>query len=230
MIPTNPGRVQFFDPNNLNYLIKDEPPARAVGFLRQIARAMGIRDTRRWRQWMYFPQGDTPRCTAFGTATFLAADPVRPTQTWLRLLDVGQLYKDIQSQDRKEGRVYAEGATTLAAMKVGQARGWWPEYRWSYSIDQLCATVHDSRPVIVGTNYYESQFYRDQEGIARIRPGSPLAGGHYYVLNGYDPRRGLLRSPQTWDDGDYWYPVEDLRRLVEGEDGEGVLPMEVRPL
>ena len=225
----NPGRVPFFDPQNLNFLIKHEPPARAVGFLRQIARALGVRDTRSWRQWMYFPQGPTPRCTAFGTATFLAAEPVRPSQTWLRLLDIGELYKEIQAQDRKEGRHYAEGATTLAAMKVGQRRGWWTGYRWSYDMDTLLKTVHDSHPVIVGTNIYESQFTRDAEGIARIRPASPLAGGHYYVINGYNPRKGLLRSPQTWGDGDYLYPVEDMERLLEREQGECALPTEIRP-
>jgi hypothetical protein len=178
---------------------------------------------------MYFPQGDTPRCTGFGTATYLATDPVRPSMPWLRALNVHQLYLDIVAQDRKEGRYYPEGATTLAAMKVGQARGWWTGYRWAYDLDTLLTTIKDSRPVIVGTNVYESQFQKDHEGIARIRPGSRQAGGHYYVLNGYNPRKGLVRSPQTWGNGDYFYPVEDMRQLLEREDGEGVIPDEIRP-
>ena len=221
------GRIPHFDSNNMAYLIKDKPPVRSIGIFRTIARALGVRDSRSWRQWMRFNQGPTPRCTAFGTATLLAADPVRPSQAWLRLLDIGQLYKDIQAQDRAEGRNYSEGATTLAAMKVGQARGWWTEYRWAYDIDTVLKTLHDSCPVILGTNYYYSQFDRDSEGIARITATTELAGGHYYVLRGYNPRRGLVTSPQTWDDGDYKYPVEDIERLLK-EDGECALPMEVK--
>lgn len=223
------GWVPHMDPLNFNFLIKDNPPPKALGIFRVIVRALGVRDSRNWRQWWYFNQGVLPACTAFGSGTYLAADPIRPTMDYVRRLDCVQLYADIQAQDRKEGRFYAEGATTLAAMKVGQARGWWTGYQWSYDIDTLLKTVHDSKPVIVGTNYYESQFDRDSEGIARIRPNSPLAGGHFYVIRGYNPRRGLLTSSQTWGDGDYKYPVEDMARLLL-EDGECVAPMEVKPV
>lgn len=221
------GRVPHFDPLNLNFLVQDQPAQRRVGALRAIARAMGIRDTRSWRQWWYFYQGQLPACTAFGSGTYLATDPVRPSMTFLKALDCVQLYADIQSQDRAEGRVYSEGATTLAAMKVGQKRGWWTAYHWAYDIDTVLKLVHDSKPVILGTNYYESQFDRDSEGIARIRFNSPIAGGHFYVIRGYNPRRGLLTSPQTWNDGDYKYPVEDIARLL-AEDGECVAPDEVK--
>lgn len=222
------GRIAHFDPTNLSYLVKDNPPARKVGMLRAIARAMGVRDTRSWRQWMYFYQGTMPACTAFGSATYLATDPVRPALDYLRNLDCVALYRAIQTQDRSEGRYYSGGATTLAAMKVGQARGWWRGYQWVYDMDTLLRTLHDSKPVIMGTNYYESQFDRDAEGIARITPATRLAGGHFYVLRGYNPRKGLVTSPQTWNDGDYKYPVDDIARLL-GEDGECVVPDEIRP-
>ena len=227
------GRVPHYDPRNENYRVADALARgllpRDVNIIRKIARAMGLRETRSWRQWMFFNQGAYPACTGYGSATLVAADPVRPKLDKLRALNPMQWYLDNQALDRSEGRNYSEGATTLAAMKVGQKYGYWSTYRWAYTMAEILPVIHDSTPVVVGTNWYESMWDRDSEGIARIKPGSTNAGGHLWCINGYNPRRGLVRYASTWDDGYYFIPVDDLRQLIEDEEGECSVVTETVP-
>lgn len=220
------GRIPHVDPKNFDYLIKPSLSPRAL--VHRVARTLGIQRPRHWHQWAHYFQGDTPRCTAYGSKTWLAADPLHATVAWLRNLDADSWYADNVAEDRKHGRVFSEGATTLAAMEVGKRRGYWDRYEWSYDFDVIRNTVHDQQPVIVGTNWYASMWDRDAEGICgRPSPTEQPDGGHLFCLNGYDPKRDLFRNPETWNDGDYLIPGELMRRLIS-EDGECVLPHKIK--
>lgn len=219
------GRVPHFDPRNENYLIK---PPRVRSLVSAVARTLGLSRVRHWRQWMRFFQSNTPRCSAYGSATWLGADPLHATVDWLQRLNVDSWYAENVAEDRAHGRVFSEGATTLAAMEVGKRRGYWDLYEWSYDADVIRNTVHDKQPVILGVNWYGSMWERDAEGIVKLpRPGEQPAGGHLLCLNGYEPKRALYRNPETWGDGDYLLPEELVRRLI-GEDGECVLPHKIK--
>jgi hypothetical protein len=228
------GRHPHWDPKNEKYKLH-VPILRRLGFA--IARTLGIPQPRSWRQWKYWDQGNSPECTAFGSATFLAADPTHEAVSWLRVLDVHRWYLDNVAEDKAHGRVFSEGgATTLAAMEVGKRRGYWDRYEWALSFDAVIAHLHNEAPIIAGTNWHRSMFDRDAEGIVRLKPGSPIDGGHLYTLGAEDPRyripgedarRGLATIRQTWGDGDYKIPLEDLERLYR-EDGEFAFPHKLK--
>jgi len=230
MIPTDKGlgRLEHFDSRNWRLsTVMDYIPKR-VNMLRKVARGLGIRDKRSWRQWMTYYQGNVGACTGFGSANKVAAAPVRPNMTQLRALDAMAWYHANQAEDRAHGRHYDEGATTLAAMEVGKRLGHWSGYYWSYNLNEVHTVVHDTDAVIFGTNWYDSMWDRDAEGIARITKNARLVGGHLYCINGYDPRRGLLRKVSSWNDGYYFLPDEAGARLL-AEDGECVVTFETLP-
>lgn len=219
------GRVPHMDQRNHEYPI-EVPTVR--GLVSSAARSLGLWRRRSWRQWMYFDQGAAPACTAYGSATFLAAAPLKPHMPWLRMLDVMAWYKENTAEDRSHGRFFDGGATTLAAMEVGKRRGYWDEYRWTYDLGVLRTTVHDRQPVIVGTNWYESMWRRSPEGVVTVPfPGERPAGGHLYTIGAYDPKRALYVYRSTWGDGDYLIPEELMARLL-AEDGECVQPHEIK--
>jgi len=219
------GRIPHWDPKNENYRLH-VPVVRRMGFT--IARTLGLSKPRSWRQWKYWDQGDSPECTAYGSATFLAADPTHDAVAWLRHLDVHQWYLDNVAEDRSHGRVFSDGATTLAAMEVGKRRGYWDRYDWALSFDDVLAHLHNEAPIVFASNWYSSLFDRDAERICRITPGASVVGGHLYTLGAEDPKRGLATIRQTWGDGDYKVSLEDLERLFR-EDGEAVYPHKVKP-
>jgi len=223
------GRVQYWDVRNEKFPLDVSLLSRAR---LAIARSLGIADPRNWRQWRRYFQRQTPRCTAFGTATQVAADPIHQTTGWLdrTFTEAGleQLYQDIRAEDRRNGRVFDEGGTTLAAMEVGKARGWWNRYEWATSFEALRTWVHNSASIVVGSNWYASSWDVNAENICPMpKPGEPPAGGHLYVLRGYDPKRDLFTHPTTWNMGDIKMPGELVRRLI-AEDGEAAFPYEVK--
>lgn len=230
MIPNDKGlgRFEFYDPRN--WRLTDVLPylPKKVSFARRLARGLGFRDKRSWRQYLTYYQGNTPACTGFGSGNKVAAAPVRPTMAQLRALDPMNWYRQNQEEDRRHGRNFSEGATTLAAMEVGKRMGHWSGYYWSYALDEIHQVVHDTDAVIFGTNWYDSMWDRDAEGICRITPNARNVGGHLYCINGYDPRKGLLRKVSSWNDGYYFMPDEVAYRLLR-EDGECTVMFETLP-
>lgn len=220
------GRVPHYDPKNENYPLE---VSRVRAAIFSVTRALALSRTRSWRQWLTFDQGATPECTAFGSATFLAADPIHQQLDWLRRLDVHAWYRDNVAEDRANGRIFTEGgATTLAAMEVGKRRGYWSEYRWAQTFEDMRTWIHNTAPLIAGTYWYPSMWERDAEGIVSVpRPGESPVGGHLYCVNGYNPKRDMFRSNSTWGDGVYLIPGDLMRRLFE-EEGEAVFPTELK--
>lgn len=181
----------------------------------------------KWRAYWWGDQGNTPRCTAFGTLHLLAAGPVSHAGQ-NPAYDPQRLYEAIQAQDRSQGYDFGVdgGATSVAAHEVARRAGWYGAYYWGYTL----ATAQEGiarAPLVFGTNWYDSMYSRDAEGIIRIAANSPTDGGHFYTVNGYDHKRGLWRIYQTWGDGYYFIGDDDLHRLIR-EGGEFALVTETR--
>jgi hypothetical protein len=172
--------------------------------------------TAKHRQYRYYNQGQEPSCTGYGSVTLLATgDPFNvPPITGSAWYILNQEY------DRNVlGLHYSEGATVTAALAVGKNQGYYSEYRWAYEILTMQEAIVKA-PLIAGTYWYPSMFTRDDKGIVKM-PGegeSPV-GGHLYCINGYDAKRDLWRIPNSWGDGDYFFPGELMHRLLR-EEGE----------
>ena len=186
-----------------------------------------------WRSPRNRQQG--PRCTAYGFLTGLHCRPTlwRPYPA----TDPVAFYEGNQAIDRAAGRVFSEGATTLAACENARAHGFIGAYDWEYEADVvLDALARREGTWIAGTEWLDFMFDRTRDAKGRMviespPPDSPKwtrsAGGHLYALNGLED--DLLRIPQTWGDGDYWLPVAVFRVLLEQRDGEAVFPRELPP-
>lgn len=211
--PHFPGLRRFHDIRNERYALSAVKPVAAAFVPRTIHH----------RQYAHYDQGNTPECTGYGSVTLLsAAHPYnRPP------LSGDAWYQRNVAEDRKQGRFFDGGATTVAAMEVGRQLGLYSEYRWLYTLTEMQQAILD-RPFAVGTEWYPSMWERGRDGVVKM-PGTyePSAGGHFYILNGYDARRGLWRYPSTWGDGDYLIPDELVYRLIR-EGGEMAQPTELK--
>lgn len=179
-------------------------------------------------------QGEYPKCTAFGTLTDLACSPITyPGKNPLG--DPNQYYADIQAEDRAQGRQYAEGATTLAAMEVAKRNGWISAYYWGWTMDTAHRTIVNI-PMVWGTWWYSSMFNPDAEGIIRITTNAVKDGGHLYCIDGYDHRRDLWTIEQTWGKVTNLPGIKANRMKIGGdalyrllrEDGEFTVITEVK--
>lgn len=229
------GRVEHFDPHNLDWLISDvvtppegtgvalvaatrggsateaAPHLRYRGVGEEIASAKYHYDSAWWGN-----QGDTPKCTSFGLLHAMADGPVTHREK-VPLEDPDVLYNEIVSIDRSEGRVYSEGATSLAMAKAAQRRGWIGEYRWGYTLkDAVAALLSD--PILLGIDW-TTGMDNPHPKYPIIRATGSIRGGHEIIANGIDLDDGLVRLKNSWGrdwgmNGHAWLPLEDLEYLI----------------
>lgn len=218
----NPGLIIHHDVRNEKFLIRDH--AAKLGLA---APFVPVKKT--WRKgWAQNDQGQTSRCTAFGPLTGISCTPI-PHTGMNPLLDPDAMYAENQAYDKAHGQDDGGidgGATTIAAMETLKAHNIIRGYYWGYTMDTLAKAL-SSRVIIAGTNWYNSMFNKDAEGIIRLVPSSGLAGGHCYAINKIDPARGLLGIAQTWGDGEYLIPMDDFYQLLR-DSGEFCVMDEIR--
>ena len=205
------------------------PDDRDARFL--MAAAIPSATTRSWRYWnqggWWGDQGSRPWCVEFSWHHWVADGPVTHGRgpRW----DIGQVYREAQMIDEWPGTDY-DGTSVRAGAKVLQRLGYISEYRWAWDGDTVVRAVLEAGPVVVGTWWTTGLSNPDREGI--IRYTGAVEGGHAYLINGVNTRRGLARVKNSWGrrwgrKGTAWLPLEDLDRLIRDE-GEACLAVERR--
>jgi hypothetical protein len=67
--------------------------------------------------------------------------------------------------------------------------------------------------ISVGTWWYEAMFHRQPSGLVRVM--GDRAGGHQYVIRGYDESRDLVLGRCWWGEfRDFWLMRSDLDMLL----------------
>lgn len=200
--------------------------ARDAGY--PMRAALSVPTGRLYRYWndtaWFGDQGATPACVGFAWAHWLTDGPVTHKGTPDPLF----IYQAAQKRDEWPGEDYA-GTSVRAGAKVLKEAGSLKEYRWAANIEDVVQAVLELGPVVVGTNWYSAMFtpvYGD-----RIAPTGSVAGGHAYLLNGINLKRGLFRLKNSWGrdwagDGRAMISVEDMERLLFLEDGEACIGVE----
>jgi hypothetical protein len=231
-------RIPFFDPRSRGYAVAEK------------LRAMPLRG----KTWYYAgapfksrqntDQGREGACVGFGWTNELIASP----RAW-KWNDhaaanrfARKVYHEAQKIDYWPGGSYEgaspvyEGSSVLAGAQVMQRDGYIEEYRWAFSIEEVCQAVAQLGPAVVGTDWTSDMEPRPS-GLLEGSSGS-AQGGHCYLL------RGLILKPRikgeskvgpvfvltnSWGDdwgngGDAYIKVEDFERLMK-QQGEVCIPV-----
>jgi hypothetical protein len=134
------------------------------------------------------------------------------------------VYSEATSIDEWEGEYPPDdtGSSGLAVSKVLKRRGWISGYRWMFSFLDVLGALMES-PLIIGSYWYSEMFYPDSEGV--IYPIGGVAGGHEYILDGFDG--DLLHFRNSWggywgDNGSFKMIAQDFQNLL-ARDGDAVI-------
>jgi hypothetical protein len=87
------------------------------------------------------------------------------------------------------------GSDGLTIAKVLTSAGMIAGYEWAFGLDQTLQALMD-RPLITGTLWLDNMFNPTDEGL--VRPSGTVAGGHEYVVDGYDDLRGWVWFTNSW--------------------------------
>jgi C1A family cysteine protease len=190
-----------------------------------------------WSPGTVLDQGSEGACVGFGWTTELISSPKPFSVTAERgneyALDV---YHRAQELDDWPGNNYS-GTSVIAGAKVVQERGYIPEYRWAFGVEQVRDAVIAEGPVVLGINWYDGMYDTTEGGLVEV--SGKIVGGHCIVLTGYNPRAKIpgvkgyiegFRWKNSWGlsygvNGLGFIRIEDLDRLLH-EDGEACVPMQ----
>lgn len=196
-------------------------------------------------------QGQDGACSGFSIAHGQEATPFK-----VRGIDdakAKEWYFDNQKNDDWPGGEYPgasptySGSSVLASMKTLVQLGLITEYRWIGAGSQsLMADLELSLkyvgPVHFGTDWYNSMFDPQPNGILTVDPSSGVAGGHAYCIHdwvskklpGTDKTATYVIMQQSWgtswgttrgkQGGFAYIKVEDAEQLLTSG-GEGAVPI-----
>lgn len=110
------------------------------------------------------------------------------------------------------------GSSGLTAAKVARGAGLIPGWTQTFTLEDAL-TFGQKQPFIAGTDWFNSMFQADAEGIVKVDPNSGLAGGHEYVVSSFDSARGLVGFDNSWSTdwgkaGRFFIEVESWGQLL----------------
>lgn len=182
-----------------------------------------------WRSRGNLDQGSEGACVGFGWTQELITSPVVKRFSTFDQANGYALgvYHAAQKIDQWPGEDY-DGTSVIAGAKVMKARGYIPEYRWAFGIDDLVQAVSHLGPVVVGTNWHEGMDSWDDDGVLTVE--GDIRGGHCYLVRGFIAGSvPYLRITNSWGEnwglsGDAFIRVRDFAILL-ASGGEACIPM-----
>lgn len=200
---------------------------RLADYITPAMRAEALKITARiWTLDFISDQGDTPHCVGFGWLNYGNCEPI--DDNWLN--ERGhELYYQAKIFD---GEPNAEnGSSTLSGVKSFMTFGTLQNnaYAFASSIEDVKVWVLANSPVVVGTNWYYDMFFPDSSGLVHI--GGGIAGGHEYMIVGYDRETDLFLCANSWGptfgiNGFFFISAADFARLMR-EEGDACTAVEV---
>jgi hypothetical protein len=179
-------------------------------------------------------QGLTSECVAYSWLHFLLAAPTvnRVNQLGMPIAEFTRtLYDEAKTLDEWPGTNYDGTSVRAGAKALVKRRRLATGYAWAYSANTMRDFVVNIGPVVVGTWWYDRMFAVDADGFLRIE--GEIAGGHAYLIIGYDVKRDAFRVVNSWGtawgvNGRAWLRFADAERLI-AEDGEACAAVEIDP-
>lgn len=186
-----------------------------------------------WRCNEWLDQGREGACVAYALGHELAARPAEVRgmhDKWLK----EDVYWEAQKIDPWPGGAYPgagsnsepfyEGTSVLAGVKILHKKGFFENYRWAFSFDDMIKGVGRVGPAVIGVNWYEGMYQPDDRGYI-WRTGN-VAGGHAVLVRGVNLRKEHVIIRNSWGkswgkSGDCYMKFDQLEALMK-ERGEAV--------
>jgi hypothetical protein len=225
-------RVPQFDPGSRDYNAR-------VRLYRETGSERPPYRSYTWANRFVSNQGEEGACVGHGHGGRVVNGPVAADED----LDEDRLngwceglYKEAQQLDEWPGTDYS-GSSVLGGAKACKARGYYTEYRWAFSIEDVLLSIMYLGPVVLGISWLEGMDDPRPSGL--VRATGAVRGGHCIRARGVRLRAQLpgeigtlavVRLTNSWGrgygvNGDVYLPVEDLEALL-GLDGECCVPTE----
>lgn len=151
-----------------------------------------------WRHYgSVLNQKNLGSCTGNALTQCLVTGPLRK-RTWRASeRKAVQLYELATTLDDVPGQYPPTdtGSSGLAVAKAAKQLGWIDSYQHAFGINDAKLAIADG-PLICGTEWTEDMFNTSVAGF--VSPTGSVAGGHEYLMLGYDPVDDYFTFQNSW--------------------------------
>lgn len=190
-----------------------------------------------WNLGSRLDQGDTGTCVAHAWVHLAENSPItrpgqlNPYQLYRELILLDEWYDNDHEASAADDSQLLGGSSVRAGAKAMQARGLIGEYLWAWDLETAVRWLLTKGPLVLGTNWYDSFYAPDDEGVLELLPYTSVVGGHAFIADGINVDKGLVRCLNSWGpnwgrNGAFYLPLELLERLI-AEDGEACMATEL---
>jgi hypothetical protein len=188
------NRLPLYDPRSLDY------PVRTLLSVDQplVTKLWTLPPTQRTN---ILDQGTEGSCCGFAVTNELRYYP-----TAVAGLDAAfareAIYWGAQKIDPWPGGAYPgaapryEGTAVIAAIKAAQQLGFYGQYRWALSEDDLARSIGQIGPAVLGLTWTRGMLTPDSSGFIHFT-GDPV-GGHCVLAVGINVRSGYYTIQNSW--------------------------------
>ena len=179
-----------------------------------------------WQDQIQLDQGQTNHCVGFGWAAWGDCAPV---EDQYQNADGDTIYSECKVIDGQPGQ--QNGSSVRSGAKAMQNRGRLGAYVFASTTDEVKQWVTQHGPVVIGSSWTQDMFTPDANGV--VRPNGAAAGGHCYLLLGYDPATDLFQFDNSWGSkwgqaGRFFMSATDFDTLVmKDPNGEACAGLEL---
>lgn len=219
-IPLKGGK--FTTDRRLDRVVQFDPRSRQFPIRALIAKTAKPRSFT-WSCTIQLNQGNEGACCGFGVSHEAAARPVCVPGITNESAHV--LYKRAQDLDEWPGSDY-DGTSVIAAVKAAQEKGYYPEYRWSFGLDDQILAVGLHGPGVLGVEWRDGMYDTDSDGF--IHYTGDVVGGHCILCRGVNVKKKYFLLRNSWGsswgvNGDCKISFDDMDKLIHAQ-GECCIP------
>lgn len=115
------------------------------------------------------------------------------------------------------------GSDGNSGAKASRQLGYIKSWTHAFGVDHALSALMTG-PLTIGTDWFEDMFNPDSKGL--VHPTGSLAGGHQYVMDGWDAVHGIFRFNNSWSNqwgynGRFFMTYADVDTLL-GRDGDAI--------
>ena len=176
------GRHVLHDPRSRRYRAKE---------------AVRVRSVQHDSVGLPLNQGALGSCTANALCGALNSAPFNSGGRRFREREALRLYGLETELEGTPHPPHDPGGSGLMVCKAAKRLGWISGYTHAFGLEHALRAL-TLRPVITGTNWYESFYEPDADGLVRIHPHAKVEGGHEFLADGIDLRNELVWFWNSW--------------------------------
>jgi hypothetical protein len=171
-----------------------------------------------WELLIQLDQGQTGHCVGFGNAAWGNSAPIEDT---FQNADGHKIYYMAKVIDGEPGK--EDGSSVHSGVKAMKQLGRVQSYYFGTTIDVIKQWVLEQNPVICGTDWFNDMFTPDADGV--VVPTGGVAGGHCYLMLGYDESSDLFEFDNSWGPswgkkGRFFMHASDVETLMNRSGAE----------